>query len=86
MVRQEKKGRRRWGRWSIEEEKLEERWKRSAWPGETASHKGFHSWGRKWYRDISAQYRHAVYKYITDLCFLCMGLLGLEIYCNRKVL
>jgi len=42
----------------------------------------FLSWGRKWCRNISAQYRCAVCKYTSELYFPCKGLLGLEIYCN----
>jgi hypothetical protein len=30
----------------------------------------FHSCGRKWCRGLSAQYRHAVYKYILSIFFL----------------
>jgi hypothetical protein len=45
-------------------------------------YQGFHSWGGKGCRVISAQYMYAVYKYITEFHFPCMGLLGLEIYPN----
>lgn len=56
----------------------------AVWPGEIVRKwQGFHRWGRKCCRDRSAQYTCAVYKHATELRFPCMGLLGLEIHCNK---
>ena len=46
----EEKGFKEWGKRGIggkktEAEELEERWRRTTWPGEAASSKGSHSWG-----------------------------------------
>lgn len=54
--------------------------KHMAW--RNCKQQGFHSWGRKWCRGLSVQYRCTGYKYIAELCFSCMGLLGVEI-CHK---
>jgi hypothetical protein len=64
-------------------EEEEGKWSRSTWPGETASSKGSLIWeDRSVLVDLpNLGGQHAFI--LTELCFHCPGLFGVEIYHNR---
>jgi hypothetical protein len=66
------------------EKEMEEKWSRSTWPGETASRKGSHRWGRWQCRGRSAHSRLTACIHIKWVVFSLPGPVWLEIYRNRE--
>jgi hypothetical protein len=64
-----------------EEEEEEEKWSRSTWPGETTSSKGSHKMWKTVTVDLTNLGAQHVF-ILTELCFHCWGIFGLEIYRN----
>ena len=65
-----------------EEEEVEGEWSRSPWLRETASSKGSHRWEDGSVAVDLPNLGMQLVFILIELCFLCTGLFGLEIYCN----
>jgi hypothetical protein len=70
----------------MEEREVEGRWSRTTQPGEAASSKGCPSWESEQSSGNLPNLGLQLISIVTELCGFCTGLLGLEIYCNRKAL